>query len=54
MDVLNFIIQNSALKGMPKWYSATTLFIFSTIVLTLVTMLAILFICGPMHIQYGY
>ncbi len=55
MDVFNLIIRNSALNGMPKWYSATTLLLFSTIVVTLLVMLAILLVYGPhMNIQYGY
>ncbi len=55
MDVLNFIIRNSSLNGMPKWYSATTLLLFSTIVVTLLVMLAVLITHGPhMNIQYGY
>jgi len=55
MDVLNFIIRNSALNGMPKWYSATTLLLFSTIATSLLAMLVVLFTYGPhMNIQFGY
>jgi hypothetical protein len=55
MDVLNAIIQNSALNGMPKWYKATTLLLFSSILVTLIAMLTILLIYGPyMTIQYGF
>ncbi|MFD2606879.1 hypothetical protein ACFSSG_15340 [Euzebyella marina] len=31
MDVLNTIIENSALQGMPKWYQALTLTLFLAI-----------------------
>lgn len=55
MDVLHNFIQNSSLNGMPKWYKATTLFLFSVITTSLITMLVLLLIYGPeMSIQYGY
>jgi len=55
MDVINVIIQNSSLEGMPIWYKATSLFLFTTIVVALMAMLAILVISGPdAHIQFGY
>ena len=55
MDVINVIIRNSSLNGMPNWYKATTLFLFSTIVVTLIAMLAILIVNGPdTYIQFGY
>ncbi len=55
MDVLNEILQHTALNGMSKWYRATTLLIFSTIVVTLAIMLVVLLIEGPtMTIHFGY
>ncbi|QLG46906.1 hypothetical protein [Costertonia aggregata] len=55
MDVLNTIIQNSTLNGMPKWYKATTLSIFMTIVSTLLVMLIVLIAYGSqMTIRFGY
>lgn len=55
MDVLHTIIQNSSLNGMPTWYKAATLSIFSTIVTFLLGMLIVLLINGPhMNIQFGY
>ena len=43
MDVINTIVQNSSLNGMPKWYKAMAIFLFSTIVTLLATMLVMLF-----------
>lgn len=55
MDVLYTLIQNSSLNGMPKWYKATALFLFSAIVSLLLTMLVLLFINGAdMNIRFGY
>lgn len=55
MEVLNSLIQNSSLNGMPKWYKATALFLFSTIVTVLLISLVLLMIYGPeMNIRYGY
>lgn len=55
MDVLNSIIRNSSLKGMPKWYSATALLLFSAIVVSLLIMLSLLLVYGPqINIQFGY
>ncbi|MEO9891178.1 hypothetical protein [Aurantibacter sp.] len=55
MDVINTIVQNSSLNGMPKWYKATAILLFSTIVTLLATMLVLLFIYGPeMNIKFGY
>lgn len=55
MDVFNEILQYSALNCMSKWYRATTLFIFSTIVVTLSIMFVILMIEGPnINIRFGY
>ena len=55
MDVLNTVIQNSSLNGMPKWFKATALLLFSAIFTLLMTMLILLFIYGPeMNIRFGY
>lgn len=55
MDVLYTIIQNTSLNGMPKWYKATSLLLFSIIVSILSTMLFLLVIYGPaMNIRFGY
>ncbi|MGI9553005.1 MAG: hypothetical protein ACR2MT_17500 [Aurantibacter sp.] len=55
MDVFYTIIENTSLNGMPKWYKAATLFLFSVIVSMLLTMLVTLLIHGPyMNIQFGY
>ena len=55
MDVLNTVIQNSSLNGMPKWFKATAILLFSTIVTLLLTMTVLLFIYGPeMSIRFGY
>jgi hypothetical protein len=55
MDVLNVIIRNSSLNGMPIWYKATAIILFSTIVVSCVAMLAILVIYGPnANIRFGY
>lgn len=55
MDVLTTIIQNSALNGMPKWYKATTLTIFLTLVTILLTMFVVLLANGSqMNIRFAY
>ncbi|WP_238934758.1 hypothetical protein [Aurantibacter crassamenti] len=55
MDVINVIVRNSSLNGMPKWYKALSIFLFSTIFSLLVTMLVMLFVYGPhMNIKFGY
>ncbi|NHF59868.1 hypothetical protein FK220_010990 [Flavobacteriaceae bacterium TP-CH-4] len=55
MDVLNVLIQNSSLQGMPTWYKATTLLLFSLILVTVITSLFILITQGPgMTIRFGY
>jgi len=55
MDVLNTIVQNSSLNGMPKWFKATSIFLFSIIFTLLLTMLVLLFIYGPeMNIRFGF
>ncbi|MFK7813744.1 MAG: hypothetical protein AB8B59_14715 [Maribacter sp.] len=55
MYVLNVIIRNSSLNGMPNWYKATTLLLFSSIVVTLISMLTILLVNGAnANIHFGY
>ena len=55
MDVFYTIIENTSLNGMPKWYKATSLLLFSVIVSILMSMLVTLMIYGPyMNIRFGY
>jgi len=56
MDVLHSFIQNSSLNGMPKWYKAATLLLFSIIITALFTMLFILLFHTPYmnNLSYGY
>ncbi|MGB5275188.1 MAG: hypothetical protein WBN39_14130 [Flavobacteriaceae bacterium] len=55
MDVINEILQKSALSEMTKWYKAATLLLFSSIVVMLSVMLVVLLIYGPnLTIQFGY
>lgn len=55
MDVINNIIRKSSLNGMPLWIKATALFVFSAIMILLITMLVVLFVNGPeANFRYGY
>ncbi len=55
MDVLYKIIHNSSLNGMPKWYKAVSLLLFSTIVVLLGVILVLLTVYGSqMNIRFGY
>lgn len=55
MGVINNLIQKSSLNGMPKWYQAIAILLFSSIFTLLLTMLVVLFIYGPdVNIRYGY
>lgn len=55
MDVINEIIQNSAIGPLSKWYKSLVLLVFSSIVTTLFVMMVILLRYGPyMNIQFGY
>ncbi len=55
MDVINVIVQNSALNGMPNWYKTTTLLLFSVIVGLLLVMLVTLLTYGSqLNIRFGY
>ena len=55
MDVINEIIQNSAIGQMSKWYKSLVLLLFSSIVSTLFIMLVLLIKYGPyLTIKFGY
>ncbi|MFS4491882.1 hypothetical protein [Maribacter sp. 2308TA10-17] len=55
MGVINNLIQNSSLNGMPKWIQATAILLFSTIVTLLLIMSVTLIIYGPyVNIRFGY
>ena len=55
MDVLNEIIQNSAIGNLSKGYKAMVLLLFSTIVTLLMMMLVFLIFNGSqMTFDYGY
>lgn len=55
MDVLNSIIQNSALNGMPKWYQALTLTLFTVIMTTVISTYVLLISHGPdLVIRFSY
>ncbi|MFS4455441.1 hypothetical protein [Maribacter sp. 2304DJ31-5] len=55
MDVLNEIIQNSAIGPFSKVYKSIVLLLFSAIVSILLAMLVVLLKHGPnMTIQFGY
>ncbi len=55
MDVYYTIVQNTSLNGMPKWFKATSLLLFSAIVSLIVGMYLVLILQGPyMVIRFGY
>lgn len=55
MDVINEIIQNSAIGAMPKGYKSLVLLVFSTIVSILFSMLIFLIINAQnVVINFGY
>lgn len=55
MDVLNKILQKSAIGQFAPWLRYIVVFIFLTILLTLISMLAVLMFQGPhMNISFGY
>jgi len=55
MDVLNTVIRNTALNGMPKWYQALTLALF-TFIATVVFYSYILLIAHGSHmaVRFAY
>jgi len=55
MDVLNIIIQNTALNGMPKWYQALTLSLFTLIATVIISTYILLIAHGPdLTIRFSY
>ncbi len=55
MDVYYTIVQNTSLKGMPKWFKATSLLLFSAIVCLIFAMCTMLVMYGSdMVIRFGY
>ncbi len=55
MDVYYTIVQNTSLNGMPKWFKATSLLLFSVIVSLIFATYLLLFLQGSdMVIRYGY
>lgn len=55
MDVLNIIIQNTALNGMPKWYQALTLSLFTLITTVVISTYILLITHGPdLVIRFSY
>lgn len=55
MDVYYTIVQNTSLNGMPKWFKATSLMLFTAIVCLIFTMYYLLLIQGSDQIiRFGY
>ncbi|MEM9141681.1 MAG: hypothetical protein AAGA86_01755 [Bacteroidota bacterium] len=55
MDVINEIVQNSALGLLSKWYKGFVVLLFSSIVTTFLLTLFFLLRYGThMNIQFGY
>ncbi len=55
MDVYYTIVQNTSLKGMPLWFKATSLLLFSAIFSLILAMCTMLVMYGPnMIIRFGY
>ena len=55
MDVLNQIIKESPIGSLSKWSKSIVLSVFSSIVLTLFTMLVAMIMNAPdLHISFGY
>ena len=55
MDVLNKIIQESPIGSLSKWSKSIVLSVFSSIVLTLFTMLVVMIMNAPdLHFSFGY
>ncbi|MGB7392983.1 MAG: hypothetical protein WA913_01180 [Pricia sp.] len=55
MDVYYTIVQNTSLNGMPKWFKATSLMLFSAIASLIFTMYFLLLSGGSdMVIRFGY
>ncbi len=55
MDVYHTIVKNTSLNGMPIWFKATSLLLFSAIVSLILAMCTMLVMYGPnMVIRFGY
>ena len=55
MDVYYTIVENTSLNGMPRWFKATSLFLFTAITGLILTMYTLLFLGGSdMVIRFGY
>ncbi len=55
MDVMNQIIEQSSLQGMPKWFKALAISVFITITLILIIMLLLLLTDETITtVNYGY
>ena len=55
MDVINEIIRQSAIGPLSRWYKSLVLSVFSSIVLTCVTMLVLLLTYGvERSLNFGY
>ncbi len=55
MDVLNQIVKESPIGSLSKWSKSIVLSVFSSIVLTLFTMLIAMIMNAPdLHISFGY
>ena len=55
MEVMNQIIEQSALQGMPKWFKALAISVFMTIATLLIIMLLLLMTDETITtVNYGY
>ncbi len=54
MDLINEIIRQSPIGAWSKWHKSLVISLFSSIVLTCLLMLMILFIYGTGAIEIGY
>lgn len=55
MEIYYTIVQNTSLKGMPKWFKATSLLLFTAVVSLIFTTYLLLIMQGPdMVIRFGY
>ena len=55
MDVMNQIIEQSSLQGMPKWFKALAISVFMTIAILLIIMLLLLLTDETITtVSYGY
>lgn len=55
MDVINEIIRQSAIGQLSNWFKSLVIFLFSAIVVTLLSMLLVLLVNGTqLNITFGY